>query len=168
MQESMRMQTTDELWQIQTKAWGMFSLPCRVILCHSAAFNHSGKHTQTEQVINKEEQKQTPDHCFSSSPLLLPLLSKPERMNATSWWKRSETSQGSECRKQRWSGVRWFQGTPRPVFWLAFCHWSQPGARKDRTLQSVDLGNRQKCRERERQTCTPSTWSSTDSNTCNS
>lgn len=33
---------THMLWQIQTKAWEMFSLPCRVIICHPPQFSHSG------------------------------------------------------------------------------------------------------------------------------
>lgn len=64
----MQMQThtyTHMLWQIRTKAWEMFSLPCRVIICHSPPFSHSGNINRQKKLIDNEANK-PPDHNFSS------------------------------------------------------------------------------------------------------
>lgn len=67
----------------------MFSLPCRVIICHSPPFSHNGNINRPKKKITDNEAKTNRQTTTSLLFLFSSFLSKPERTfftNATSRW----------------------------------------------------------------------------------
>ena len=107
---------TRMLWQIQTKAWEMLSLPCRVIICHSQPFSHSGDRSETDKLTDNEENKTTRPQTSPRPFLFIPLRFNPGRT-----WFRSETSR--RTRSEPNSGPLRAEAAWTVLVWGGVCSW---------------------------------------------